>query len=150
MDWPQFFSLLAVLGVFAVFIMSIIEVIKGISAIGLKGLIKGLFKTLIKNEPMPTGAFPVLNFSIALLYCWAFHVGIMVAFTKVLNVKPSDPLPQIAYFLDYFGTASMVYLGADQMFKKFVDVAKQENAAFTEIKKNVVSSESSIQKVQGS
>lgn len=146
MDWTQFGSTLAVLGVFSVFIMSIIEVIKGISATGLKGLIVGLWDTLISNKKMPPNTFPVLNFVIALLYCWSFRVGVMIAFTRVLNVQPNNALPQIAYFLDYFGTASVVYLGADQMFKKFVDAAVQEGKAITTIKQNVSSVTATISK----
>jgi hypothetical protein len=70
----------------------------------------------------------------------------MIAFTRVLNVQPNNALPQIAYFLDYFGTASVVYLGADQMFKKFVDAAVQEGKAITTIKQNVSSVTATISK----
>jgi hypothetical protein len=129
MDWTQFWSTLAVLGVFSVFITSIIQVIKGISALGVSGVIRGLIPTLTKNKPMPAESFPVLNFAISLLFCWIFHVGVISIFTRAINIAPGTALPPISGFLDYFGTASVVYLGADQLFKKFLDVANDEKNA---------------------
>jgi hypothetical protein len=137
MDWSLLWTKIVVLGIFSVFITSIIEVIKGISAIGLKGLLIGLYTTLIKNKPMPDGSFQVLNFLIALLCCWAFNIGLMSTFTYVLGIATRTTLPGVSSYIDYFGTASVVYLGADQMFKKFIDVAKVEAKDLKDLKESM-------------
>ena len=131
MDYTKLFATLVQLGIFSVFITSIIEVVKGISAIGLWGLIKGIWATLTNNSKLDAAAFPVLNFAIALFCCWAFDVGIMKMFAGSLSGNAIVPLSN---YIDYFGTASVTYLGSDQLFKKFLDAKKAADAAVAEAK----------------
>ena len=135
MDWNQLITTIIQLAIFSIFITAIIEVIKGISAVGLLGLLKGLIKTLFKNEDMKSESFPVLNFMIALLCCWAFNVGVMHTFASSLGAQSlAQP---IAKWIDYFGTASVTYLGSDQLFKRFLAVEKDAKNFADETKKNV-------------
>jgi len=126
MDWNQLMAVVVQLGIFAMFVTSIIEVIKGISAIGIKGIIADLWGALIHNQKMNDASFPILNFAVASICCWAFNVTIMsYIFHNILSLQlqASTPLQQwFAQRIDYFGTASVTYLGADQLFKKFLDV----------------------------
>ena len=143
MDWSNLFGMLVVLAVFSVFVTSIIEVVKGISAIGVVGLLKGLWNTLVNNKQMASETFPVLNFSIALLCCWAFNVTLMsrvfagVLFSQDSLSSMTDMQEVFARYIDYFGTASIVYAGSDQIFKKFLAVKQQAETALAESKKTV-------------
>jgi len=123
MDWNKFFASIIQLAVFSVFITSIIEVIKGISCVGLVGLLKGLWGSLVHNADLDNQAFPVLNFSIALLCCWAFDVRIMRLIISGSNIHTA-----VANWIDYFGVASVTYLGSQQLFDRFVDVENQAEA----------------------
>jgi hypothetical protein len=96
---------------------------------------------------MPDNSFPVLNFIIALICCAAFHVGIMSTFTYLLGTSSNTSLPAVSSNIDYFGTASVVYLGADQMFKKFIDVAKTEAKDITELKNNIPNVTSNVMNI---
>jgi len=123
MNWDKVFITVIQLAIFSIFITSIIEVVKGISGIGFLGLIKGLWNALIKNQDLSKDSFPVLNFIIALMCCWAFDIGIM----KTLSVSISGSFlhQPWAGYIDYFGTASVTYLGSDQLFTRFLNVQKQ-------------------------
>jgi hypothetical protein len=129
MDWNQLFSVIVQLGIFSVFITSIIEVVKGVSAVGLRKLTAGLWNTLVHNKPMESESFPVLSFSIALLCCWAFNITIIsYLFQNMLSLqlaKQTSTQLWFARYIDYFGTASMTYLGSDQLFKRFISVKEQ-------------------------
>lgn len=138
MDWQNLFTTLIQLAVFSVFVTSIIEVIKGISAVGIKGLLLGLWNTLIANKAMPPEGFPVLNFAVALLCCWAFNVTIMSRlFENILFVQAALKPGQVfaARWIDYFGTASVVYMGSDQLFNRFLAVERQAKVVLDEVKK---------------
>jgi hypothetical protein len=134
MNWEQLFSTVVQLAIFSLFITSIIEVVKGISASGIMGLVKGLWNTLIANKQMDGNAFPVMNFVVALLCCWAFNITIMSSiFQTLLTIqeKTSTPVQMMfARWIDYFGTASLTYLGSDQLFKRFLAVEKGAKETF--------------------
>jgi hypothetical protein len=138
MDWNQTFVIIVQLGIFSVFITSIIEVIKGISLVGVRKLIVQLWKTLIGNEPMQGETFPVLNFAIALLCCWAFNVTVMsYIFNGLAEFQKSNPSwlqSHIARWIDYFGTASVTYLGSDQFFKKVIAVKQSSEELLSQVK----------------
>ena len=134
MDWNKLFITVIQLAIFSVFITSIIEVVKGISAIGLWGLVKGLWGALINNNDLKSESFPVLSFAIALFCCWAFDVGIMKLI--VMSISGSLLHQPFAGFIDYFGTASVTYLGSDQLFKRFLEVERQATNVLTEVKQS--------------
>lgn len=106
------------LAIFAVFVTSIIEVIKGISAIGFRGIIKDLWNTLIHNTEMRPASIQSLNFAIALYCCWAFDYGVI---NKVVTAGV-QARHGAAGWVDYIGTASLIYTGADALFKRFIDM----------------------------
>jgi hypothetical protein len=130
MDTQKLLIVLIQLALFSVFVTSIIEVVKGISAMGIFGLVRSLWNTLIVNKPMPKDSFPVLNFLISLLCCYKFNVGIMTVFAASLGAK--NLADSGTEFLNYFGTAAIIYMGSDQMFKKFIDVEKKADSLVTE------------------
>ncbi len=108
------------LGVFAIFVSSIIEVVKGISTKGFFGIFKDLFNTLVHNKPMCAETIQTINFTIALLCCYAFDYGVI---SKL--IEPGQALRVgLAGWIDYIGTASLVYSGADALFKKFSSMKK--------------------------
>ena len=134
MNGNQMFVILVQIAVLSVFVTSLIEVIKGISAVGAVGLVKELWYTLINNKKMGAATFPVLNFVVALLFCWAFDISIMKQiFATLLGNRIHEP---IASWLDYFGTASVVYAGADMFFKKLLAAEKSATSTIVEIKKD--------------
>jgi hypothetical protein len=111
-----------------------IEVIKGISAVGLFGVFKELWNCLVHNKDMSATTPPVLNFVVAMLFCWAFDMSIMKQlFSSMLGTRIHEP---IASWLDYFGTASVMYVGAGQFFKRVIDVEKVVTSTVTEVKKD--------------
>lgn len=122
------FVALAKLFVFAVFIAAIIEVIKAIALKGVWGLIKELVASLGVNHPLSTDSVKMLNFLIALLYCKVFDYGVM---TNVLQITLVNN--KFGSFLDYFGTAALVYNGAGWAFDKFAVLRKQIDAAKSSI-----------------
>jgi len=122
MNWNQFFTVIIQLAVFTVFVTSIIEVIKGISATGFWQLLKDIIPSLTKNKTMASEGFPTLNFLISFICCWTFNVGVMHIFASSLG--SNDLSLPFSKWLDYFGTSSTIYLGADQLFKKFLAVRK--------------------------
>jgi hypothetical protein len=103
------------LAIFAVFVTSIIEVIKGISAVGIRGILKDLWGTLIYNTDMRPESIQSLNFAIALYCCWAFDYGVI---SKLIQTG-TQIRHGAAGWLDYIGTASLIYTGADSLFRKF-------------------------------
>jgi hypothetical protein len=133
MDTKTLFTTLLELCIFIIFVTSLIEVVKSISAIGIWGLIKDLFSTLTNNKKMQSTSFPVLNFTIALLFCWAFDLTIMQKLLGGLLGKVHNPW---ASWLDYLGTASIVYTGADQFFKRLLNMEKQVTDTVTQIQKD--------------
>jgi hypothetical protein len=108
------------LGIFTVFVTSIIEVTKGLSAMGIGGFFKDLWYTLTTGKGMQCESILVLNFVIALVCCWAFDYGVI---TKII-----DPGVKFragfAGWIDYVGTAALIYTGADSLFKKFSAMRK--------------------------
>ncbi len=120
MNWQNLLQPIAQIAIFSIFISSSIEVIKGVSAIGIKQLLLDLWKTLWHNEDMKSESFPVLNFAIALLFCWSFNITLIQRIFDLSNL----PHQELANFLDYFGTASVTYLGSDQFFKRIIDAKK--------------------------
>lgn len=133
MDWNQLISIAILISVFSIFITSIIEVIKGISAIGFVGMITDVWKTLIHNTEMKADTFPALNFFVAMVCCWAFNITIMSAIFQpfiAMQLKASSPAQMfVARWIDYFGTASVTYLGANEFFKRVIAVKKQVEEA---------------------
>lgn len=117
MDWQNLFVAIGKLAVFSVFITAIIEVIKTVAMRGLWTMIKELFVGLLKNSPLSSDSVKVLNFVIALFYCRVFQYGVM---QEVLGLKFGDfPL---AYFLDYIGTSSVIFMGAGWAYDKFMEI----------------------------
>ena len=57
----------------------------------------------------------ILNFALALLFCWAFDYGVMMRIVEA-GVKARVG---ISGWLDYVATSSMIYMGADWIFAKF-------------------------------
>lgn len=103
------------LAIFAVFVTSIIEVIKGISAIGFRGIVKDIWNTIIHNTDMRPECIQSLNFIIALTCCWAFDYGVI---SKLIQTG-TQVRHGFAGWIDYIGTASLIYTGADSLFRKF-------------------------------
>jgi hypothetical protein len=138
MDWAQLVSVVIQISIFSIFISSIVEVMKGISGIGVVGLLKGLWNTLIHNKQMDANAFPVLNFAIAMLCCWAFNITAMsYIFQNLLALQERTSTPmQIVFsrWIDYFGTASVTYLGSDQFYKRIIEAKKKADELTNEIK----------------
>ena len=114
--WIELFKL----AIFAVFVTSIIEVVKGISAKSILGIFKDIWYTLKDNTPICKESVLVINFTIALLCCWSFDYGVI---SKL--IEPGIHLRQsFAGWVDYIGTASLIYTGADAMFVKFSAMKK--------------------------
>lgn len=137
MDWTKLFGIIVQLAIFSMFVSAIIEVIKGISAIGLWGVVTGLVKYLWKNDPMAGEAFPVINFATSMLCSWAFNVTIMASvFSGVLTIQSAPDAWQVLFakWIDYFGTASLIYMGSDQLFKRVLNVEKQATAFMEQTK----------------
>jgi hypothetical protein len=89
---------------------------------------------LINNKNINQSSFPVLNFAVALLLCWAFDITIMKQlFTSIRGDRLHEPFTS---WMDYFGTASVVYAGADQFFKRVLATEKLVTSTVTEIKKD--------------
>lgn len=107
------FKALVQLGMFSAFIHAIIEVVKGISTIGLWGIVKGLFLTLVRDEPLKPEAIRTGVFALALLYCWGFDYDAM---TEILKVEIAEN-NQLGWWLAYVGTASVVYVGVDVFYQ---------------------------------
>jgi len=103
------------LAMFSAFIHAIVEVIKGISAKGIVGIFRELFRTLIKNGGMSEGTIKTLIFCLALLYCRAFDFGAMITMLGV-TVEDTNAL---AWWLDYVGTSSVVFVGVDVFYGWF-------------------------------
>jgi len=132
LDVSKLFVILVQLAIFSIYVTSIIEVIKNISAVGIWGLFKDLFSTLVKNNKMDSGTFPVLNFAIALLICWAFDVSVMrQLFSNMVGINIHNGW---AAWIDYFGTSSVIYAGADQFFKRVLAAEKQASSVVEGIK----------------
>lgn len=117
MDYKAIIVSLAKLAVFSIFITAIIEVIKGVAANGAWNLVKSLFSALWSNKPLSSEAVKVLNFVIALVYCKVFEYGVMQG---VLQLSFGDNA--LAYFLDYIGTASVVYMGAGWFYDHIIEI----------------------------
>lgn len=117
MDYQAIIVSVGKLAVFAVFITAIIEVIKNVAAKGLLNMVKELLFSLVKSSPLSVDSMKMLNFIIALVYCRVFDYGVM---QEILQLQFGEyPL---AYLLDYIGTASVIYMGADWVFAKFMDI----------------------------
>ena len=126
MNYEAMLVSLAKLAVFAAFITAIIEVIKGVAAKGLFVLVRELLTGLIKNTPLSPDSVKVLNFIIALIYCKVFSYGVM---QEVLQLEFGDfPL---AYFLDYIGTASVIYMGAGWFYDQIMAIKDKYTGAKT-------------------
>lgn len=120
MDYQAMIVSVAKLAVFAIFITAIIEVIKSIAAKGLFTMIKELAIGLWSNSPLSPDSVKVLNFIIALIYCKVFSYGVM---QEVLQLKFGEfPL---AYFLDYIGTASVIFMGAGWAYDQIVAIKEK-------------------------
>jgi hypothetical protein len=107
------------LALFSAFIHAVIEVVKAISGSGVLGIVKELSMSLIKNTGLSKDTIKTLVFALALLYCYGFDFGAM---SDMLGVGIADD-DNFAWFLDYIGTASVVFVGVEwfyQKFKKFI------------------------------
>jgi len=116
------------LGIFTVFVSSIIEVAKGVSVKGLWGIVKDLWSTIVHNKPICKDTIITMNFLIALICCWAFDYGVIKNVINLLQIK-ATPHGQLAGWIDYIGTASLIYTGADAFFKKFASMRDSWTAA---------------------
>ena len=113
------------LGIFAIFVTSMLEVIKNISAKGFWGIITDLWGTLILNRPMCKESIQTFNFMIALLCCYAFDYGVVGNLIEPGKAARAD----LSGWIDYIGTASLVYAGADTLFKKFASMRNSWDTA---------------------
>lgn len=129
MDYQAIIVSVGKLAVFAVFITAIIEVIKNVAAKGLFNLIKELLISLWKSSPLSTDSMKMLNFIIALIYTKIFEYGVM---QEILQLEFGEN--KLAYLLDYIGTASLIYMGADWAFSQFASI-KAKYGTVTTIKK---------------
>jgi len=93
---------LAKLFLFSIFISAVVEVIKG------------FLVEVGDKKPLSGQSIKVLTFAFALLYAKAFDYGAM---SKILAIDYGEN--RFAGFLDYVGTAALVYNGADWAFNKF-------------------------------
>jgi hypothetical protein len=104
-----FWMSLVKLGVFSIFITAIVEVIKHAYLI-------------VMNKKLSTGICKNLNFFVTLLYCKVFNYGVM---SNLLQIDLKTPT---AYFLDYIGTAAVIYMGAGWIFDQFAAVRSKLEA----------------------
>lgn len=96
------------LAIFSVFVMAIIEVVKGIWE-------------SYAGKPLDTKHILVMSFGIALLCTWSFDYGIITRIVQTgLKIREG-----VAGWIDYFGTASLIYQGAGTMFDKFDSLRKR-------------------------
>ena len=112
MQTQTLFQQLLQLALFSVFIHAIIEVLKGVSTVGLWGIIKELWGSVTKNAPLSTPTITTMVFVLALVYCRVFDFGAMIG---MLGVKVEET-NMFAWWLDYIGTASVVYVGVDVFY----------------------------------
>lgn len=116
MDTTKLFQGAAQVAVFFVFVTAIIQVIKGVSGAGFFSLVKNLFRTLWTNKVQLTeDELHTLSFIVALLCCYAFDFGVIGSIVQT-GTKIRESL---AGWLDYIGTASLVYMGADWVYQQF-------------------------------
>lgn len=134
-------AFLVKLAILAMFVSAMIEVLKGISAIGFVGVVKGLIKFIWKNEDMPSGSFPVVNYLISLYVCWAFNVTAMsYIFSGVLTGDNSTAMQLAnAKWIDFFGTASIIYMGSSELFKRLINVKKEADQFIKDANEKTVS-----------
>ncbi len=117
MDYQQIIVSIAKFAVFLTFITAVIEVLKAFAARGLWKLTKELVSSIWSNSPLSTESVKILNFLIALLYCRVFNYGIM---SNILNIDFKEN--HFASFLDYFGTASMAFMGAAWLYDQIMAI----------------------------
>lgn len=126
MDTTKLLQGAAQVAVFFVFVTAIVQVIKGISGSGFLSLFKNLFRTLWSNKIQLTeDELHTLSFIVALLCCYAFDFGVIGSIVQT-GTKIRESL---AGWIDYIGTASLVYMGADWVYQKFAAVVSQAKAA---------------------
>lgn len=101
--------------IFSAFIHSINNVLKGISAKGVWGTVKELANAIIKQQPLSGDTLRTMSFALALVYCYFFDFDVMTDLLKV-TIPDTD---LVAWWLAYVGTASVVYEGVDQFYKRF-------------------------------
>jgi hypothetical protein len=127
------FIVVVQLAIFSMYITSIIEVIKGITTLGIWGAIKCLWNNVIRGMKIDSATFPILNFVIAMICCWAFNITIMsYLFSNMMQIQQAGATATqllFAKWLDYFGTASLTYLGSDKLYKKFIEIKEQATTA---------------------
>ncbi len=77
-------------------------------------VVKALYEQMV-GDAMQEARVKVVNFLLALLYCWVLGYGIMVR----VFFAGEQPKGTLASWLDYIATASLLYMGADWIFNKF-------------------------------
>lgn len=103
---------LAKLFMFSIFVTAFLEVFKEI------------YKRFDTNG-MQEQTTKIINFALALLFCYAFDYGVMSRLVEV-GVKAREGL---SGWLDYGGTAALIYMGADWVFNKFSAAIAKAKAA---------------------
>ena len=113
-DLPQqtFAIELLKLFIFSIFVTAFLEV----------------FKEIYKRfdpDGMQEQTTKIFNYSLALLFCYAFDYGVMGRLVAVgTNARQG-----LSGWLDYLGTAALVYMGADWTFNKFSAMIAKAKAA---------------------
>ena len=108
---------------FSAFIHAIIEVWKYISVINLWKMLKQVVSAATANGNMSPETMRTLNFALALLYCRVFEYGVM---SDMIKIPISDD-NTFAWWLDYVGTASVVFVGVDVFYAKIKKMRESFN-----------------------
>ena len=108
---------------FWAFIHSVVEVLKYVSAKGVLGIVKELWFSLYKNAYMSSDTLRTLVFALALLYCWAFDYGVM---SDMLGIQIEET-NNFAWWLDYIGTASVVFEGVAVFYARIKKMKESLN-----------------------
>jgi hypothetical protein len=91
--------------VFSLFITATLEVVKTVYS-------------RFKGRPMQDETVKILNFVLALVYCYAADYGVLA---RVVETG-SHLRESLLGWLDYIGTASLVYMGAGYVFDKLSSI----------------------------
>ena len=111
--WGQ----LAQLFIFALFVYAAIEVLKDL-------------RSVLKRKATAGSWNRLLAVIVGYIFCWTFDFGVIVRIVEVGEKAGASASP-----LDYFGTSSLIAMGAAWVFDYVVKIQKQLQAAKAEAEK---------------
>lgn len=115
------------LAIVMIFVTAMIQVVKGVSAVGFFRIFWEIARTLLKSKDhlgrkyeVSEETWKTLNFVIALVGLRLLNFTLLAQFLSL----DLEHLGRGAAWFDYLGTAALVYMGADWVFKNFVTLAE--------------------------